>query len=50
MDFLSGSQYLTKLPEFLTGTQLFKSIASVKMNIGKADFNQLLETYIQMMS
>lgn len=50
MDFLTGSQYLTKLPEYLTATQLFKSIASVKMNIGKADFSQLLATQTQMMS
>ncbi|XP_014254002.1 TBC1 domain family member 14-like [Cimex lectularius] len=45
MDFLSGSQYLTRLPEDLNPNVLFKSIGSIKMSVGKNNFKQILLSY-----
>ncbi|XP_039299705.1 TBC1 domain family member 14 isoform X2 [Nilaparvata lugens] len=47
MDFIHGSKYLTKLPEDLPADQLFKSIASVKMTVGKQSFEDLLAFHSQ---
>ncbi|XP_017774103.1 PREDICTED: TBC1 domain family member 14-like [Nicrophorus vespilloides] len=43
MDFLHGSQFLTRLPDDLSVDQLFKSIQTVSPNVGKQSFNQILD-------
>ncbi|RZF49182.1 hypothetical protein LSTR_LSTR008468 [Laodelphax striatellus] len=47
MDFIHGSKYLTKLPEDLPADQLFKSIAVVKMTVGKQTFEDLVAFHSQ---
>ncbi|XP_075223797.1 TBC1 domain family member 14-like [Lycorma delicatula] len=42
MDFVHGSQYLTRLPDDLPADQLFKSIGSIKMTVNKQTFEQIL--------
>lgn len=44
MDFLNGSQYLTRLPD-LCPTKLFSAISSVRMSIGKQSFSTILQSY-----
>jgi len=46
MDFVSGSKYLTRLPDDLTPCQLFKAIGSVRMSSGKLTFSQILESFV----
>lgn len=43
MDFLHGSQYLTRLPDDLSADNLFKSIQSVTVCIGKQTFGQIAD-------
>ncbi|XP_046667469.1 TBC1 domain family member 14-like isoform X1 [Homalodisca vitripennis] len=42
MDFVHGSQFLTRLPDDLSGDQLFKSISCIKMAVGKQSFQDIL--------
>lgn len=44
MDFVSGSQYLTRLPD-LCPVKLFAAISSVKMSVGKQSFANVLQSY-----
>lgn len=44
MDFVSGSQYLTRLPD-LCPVKLFAAISSVKMSVGKQSFPNVLQSY-----
>lgn len=43
MDFLHGSQYLTRLPDDLSADNLFKSIQAVTVCIGKQTFGQIAD-------
>lgn len=43
MDFLHGAQFLTRLPDDLSSEQLFKSIQFVSTNIGKQNFDQIVD-------
>ncbi|GLG94232.1 Ecotropic viral integration site 5 ortholog [Gryllus bimaculatus] len=47
LDFLHGAQFLTKLPDDLAADQLFKSIESIHMNIGKLRFSEVLASHIE---
>ncbi|XP_067007796.2 TBC1 domain family member 14 [Anabrus simplex] len=47
LDFLHGAQYLTKLPDDLAAHQLFKSIESIRMNVGKLRFGEVLANHIE---
>ncbi|XP_050437091.1 TBC1 domain family member 12-like [Adelges cooleyi] len=42
MDSIMCAQYLTKLPDSITSRTLLKSIATIRMNIGKRSFNDIL--------
>ncbi|KAJ8317715.1 hypothetical protein KUTeg_005619 [Tegillarca granosa] len=42
LDFIHLCQFLTKLPDDLTGDLLFKSIECIHMNIDKKKFTQIL--------
>ena len=42
MDFCHMVQLLTKLPDDLSGDNLFKNIEAIKMNIDKKRFTQVL--------
>ncbi|KAJ9592631.1 hypothetical protein L9F63_015704, partial [Diploptera punctata] len=44
LDFIHGAQFLTKLPDDLAADQLFKSIESIHMNVGKQKFAEVLHT------
>uniref|UniRef100_A0A146M8P5 TBC1 domain family member 14 n=1 Tax=Lygus hesperus TaxID=30085 RepID=A0A146M8P5_LYGHE len=44
MDFLGGSKFLTRLPEDLSVTKLFKCIGHVKTSAGKMTFHQILQS------
>uniref|UniRef100_A0A1B6MS73 Rab-GAP TBC domain-containing protein n=1 Tax=Graphocephala atropunctata TaxID=36148 RepID=A0A1B6MS73_9HEMI len=45
MDFVRGSQFLTRLPDDLSGDHLFKSISCIKMTVGKQSFQDILATH-----
>lgn len=47
MDFVRGSQYLTRLPDDLPGDRLFKSISAMKMSVGKRTFEQIVAFHMQ---
>lgn len=47
MDFVHGSQFLTRLPDDLSANQLFKSIAAIKMSVGKQNFYEILASHTQ---
>ena len=48
LDFIHGAQFLTKLPDDLAADQLFKSIESIHMNVGKQKFGEVLAHHIDM--
>lgn len=48
LDFIHLCQFLTKLPDDLTGDLLFKSIECIHMNIDKKKFTQILATNKEM--
>ncbi|XP_054279659.1 TBC1 domain family member 14-like [Macrosteles quadrilineatus] len=45
LDFVRGSQFLTRLPDDLPGDQLFKSIACIRMITGKLTFQDILSLH-----
>lgn len=47
LDFINAAQFLTKLPEDLSADLLFKSIDTIKMNVGKQKFSQVLGVHIE---
>lgn len=47
MDFLHGSQFLTRLPEDLSSEQLFRSIGLVNTSVGKQTFAQIVHGFCQ---
>ncbi|XP_063228303.1 TBC1 domain family member 14-like [Bacillus rossius redtenbacheri] len=42
MDFIHGAQFLTRLPDGLAADELFRSIETIKMNVGKRTFSEVL--------
>lgn len=46
LDFVHGAQFLTRLPDSLSADVLFKSIASIRLTIGKQTFSQVLSTHM----
>ncbi|KAK6185697.1 hypothetical protein SNE40_007874 [Patella caerulea] len=45
MDFIHIAQFLTKLPEDISGDDLFRNIEPIKMNIDKKKFVNILATH-----
>lgn len=42
MDFLHGSQFLTKLPDDICSDTLFRSIDLIRLSVGKLKFDCVL--------
>lgn len=43
MDFLHGAQFLTRLPDDLSAENLFRSIQTMYVSIGKQTFSQIVD-------
>lgn len=46
LDFLHGAQFLTRLPDDLVPDQLFRSIESIRMSVGKLRFSEVLAAHL----